>query len=180
MAYMIASIADQDGMPHFVASHQGLHCLLMSSSGMLGIKELICMFFAKTFFSLKRWRTIIPNWVGSDCEHTGFYYIPITDTTLELSVFWPSDTESRINELRFSESISLSFKTRLTSVTCFCGDVTKSKLQPWNQRRNTFCRDVKKCNVMANVPAIFRDLRPKPVLKSERMSEKGHIINILS
>ena len=53
-----------------------------------------------------------------------FYYIPIIDTTLELSVFWPFDTESRINELRFSESISLSFKTRLTSVTCFCGDVT--------------------------------------------------------
>ena len=52
------------------------------------------------------------------------YYIPINDTTLELSVFWPSDTESQINELRFSESISLSFKTRLTSVTCFCGDVT--------------------------------------------------------
>ena len=52
------------------------------------------------------------------------YYIPITDRTLELSVFWPSDTESRINELRFSESISLPFKTRLTSVTCFCGDVT--------------------------------------------------------
>ena len=54
------------------------------------------------------------------------YYIPITDTTLELSVFWPSDTESRINELRFSESISLSFKTRLTSVPCVCGDVTES------------------------------------------------------
>ena len=52
------------------------------------------------------------------------YYIPINDTTLELSVFWPSDTESRINELRFSESISLSFKMRLTSFTCFCGDVT--------------------------------------------------------
>ena len=52
------------------------------------------------------------------------YYIPISDTTLELSVFWPSDTESRINELRFSESILLSFKTRRTSVTCFCGDVT--------------------------------------------------------
>ena len=52
------------------------------------------------------------------------YYIPITDTTLELSVFWPSDIESRINERRFSESISLSFKTRLTSVTCFCGVVT--------------------------------------------------------
>ena len=45
------------------------------------------------------------------------YYIRITDTTLEQSVFWPSDTESRINELRFSESISLSFKMRLTSVT---------------------------------------------------------------
>ena len=50
------------------------------------------------------------------------YYIPITDTTLELSVFWPSDTEMQINELRFSKSIS--FKTRLMSVTCFCGDVT--------------------------------------------------------
>ena len=56
--------------------------------------------------------------------HMVIYYIPITDTTLELSVFWPSDTESRINELRFSASISLFFKTRLTSVTCFCGDVT--------------------------------------------------------
>ena len=32
---------------------------------------------------------------------TAIYYIPITDTTLELSVFWPSDTESRIKELRF-------------------------------------------------------------------------------
>ena len=48
------------------------------------------------------------------------YYILINDTTLELSVSWPSDTEIQINELRFSESISLSFKTRLTSVTCFC------------------------------------------------------------
>ena len=65
------------------------------------------------------------------------YYIPITDTTSEQSIFWPSGTESRINELRFSESISLSFKTRLTSVTCFCGDVTLSQLQAWNQRRKT-------------------------------------------
>ena len=55
--------------------------------------------------------------------YTGIYYIPITDMTLELPVFWPSDTESRINELRFSESISLSFKTRLTLITCFCGEV---------------------------------------------------------
>ena len=52
-----------------------------------------------------------------------FFYIPINDTTIELSVFWPSDTESQINELRFSDSVSLSFKKRLTSVTCFCGDV---------------------------------------------------------
>ena len=65
------------------------------------------------------------------------YYIPINDTTFELSVFWPSDTESRINELRFSESVSLAFKTRLTSVTCFCGDVANSKFQAWNQRRKT-------------------------------------------
>ena len=37
----------------------------------------------------------------------------------KLSVFWPSDSESGINELRFSDSVSLSFKTRLTSVTFF-------------------------------------------------------------
>ena len=49
------------------------------------------------------------------------YYIPINDTTFKLSVFWPYDTESRINKLRFkfSDSVSLSFKTRLTLVTCF-------------------------------------------------------------
>ena len=60
------------------------------------------------------------NFIQIDPE---FYYIPINDTAFELSVFWPSDTESQINELRFSDSVSLSFKTRLTSVTCFCGDV---------------------------------------------------------
>ena len=53
-----------------------------------------------------------------------FYHIPINDTTFKLSVFWPSDTKNGINELRFSDSVSLSFKTRLTFVTCFCGDVT--------------------------------------------------------
>ena len=57
------------------------------------------------------------------------YYVPLNRTTLELSVFWPSDIERRINELRFSEFLSLSIKTRLTSVTCFCGDVTLSKFQ---------------------------------------------------
>ena len=37
-------------------------------------------------------------------------YIPINDTSFELSVFWLSDTESQIIELRFSDSVSLSFK----------------------------------------------------------------------
>ena len=68
---------------------------------------------------MKTLHIISLNW-----RKKNFYYIPITDTILELSVFWPSDTESRINELRFSESISLSFKTRLMSVTCLCDDVT--------------------------------------------------------
>ena len=45
------------------------------------------------------------------------YYISINDPSFELSVFWLSDIESRINELRFSDSISLSFKMRLTLVT---------------------------------------------------------------
>ena len=47
------------------------------------------------------------------------------DTSFELSVFWPSDIESPINELRFFNSISLSFKTRLTSVTCFAASQVK-------------------------------------------------------
>ena len=46
------------------------------------------------------------------------YYITINDTAFELSVFWPSDTESWVNKLRFSDSVSLSFKTRLTLVIC--------------------------------------------------------------
>ena len=53
------------------------------------------------------------------------YYIPVNDTTSELSVFWSSDTESWINELMFSDSVSLSFKTRLKSVSRFCGDITQ-------------------------------------------------------
>ena len=52
------------------------------------------------------------------------YNIPINDTSFELSVFRLSDTESRINELRFSDSISQSFKTRLMSIICFCGYFT--------------------------------------------------------
>ena len=53
--------------------------------------------------------------------------MPINDTMFELSVYWPSDTESRINVLRFFEPVSLSFKTRLMSVTCFCADCMYSK-----------------------------------------------------
>ena len=30
-----------------------------------------------------------------------FYYIPINDTSFELSIFWLSDTDNRIDELRF-------------------------------------------------------------------------------
>ena len=52
-----------------------------------------------------------------------YYYIPINDISFELSVFWPADTESRIKGLRFSDSVSLSFKTRLMPVICFCVDV---------------------------------------------------------
>ena len=63
------------------------------------------------------------------------YYIPLNDTSFKLSVFWPFDTESRINELRFSDSVSLSYKMRLTLVTCFCGNVMLSKFQARNKRR---------------------------------------------
>ena len=51
-------------------------------------------------------------------------YKLINNSSFELSAFWPSDTESGIKELRFSDSVSLSFKTKLMSITCFCGDVT--------------------------------------------------------
>ena len=41
-----------------------------------------------------------------------------------MSVFWPFDTESWIDKLRFPESISLSFKTRLSnSYTMGCPPV---------------------------------------------------------
>ena len=42
-----------------------------------------------------------------------FYYIPINDTSFELSIFWLSDTVNRINELRFSHSVALSIKTNV-------------------------------------------------------------------
>ena len=42
-----------------------------------------------------------------------FYYIPINDTPL--TVFWTSDAESHI-KLTFSESVSLSLKTKLMTL----------------------------------------------------------------
>ena len=61
----------------------------------------------------------MPKIVGILTFINRVYYILINDTSFELSVFWPSDTESQINELRFFDSISLSFKTRLKLVSCF-------------------------------------------------------------
>ena len=80
-----------------------------------------CRLWFLVYVCLYLFHFLIINYYVIGLTDKVLYYIPINDTTLELSVFWPSDTESRINELRFSESISLSFKTRLTSVTCFCG-----------------------------------------------------------
>ena len=91
--------------------------------------------FDRTFFK-QTVETVIRchTYAVSDLGH---YYIPINDTMFEMSVFWPSDTESLINELRFSESVSLSFKTRLMLVTCFCGDAALRNFQAWNQRQKT-------------------------------------------
>ena len=57
--------------------------------------------------------------------YISFYYKPINDSSFELSVFWQSDTERRIKELRFSDSLSLSFKTRPTSANCFAATLRK-------------------------------------------------------
>ena len=53
------------------------------------------------------------------------YYIPINDTPFGLSVFCPSDAESRMKELRFSDFVSLSFKTRLTLITLLAATLPK-------------------------------------------------------
>ena len=42
-----------------------------------------------------------------------YIHVPIKDSYSELSVFWSSDTEIRLNELRFSDSVPLSFKSSL-------------------------------------------------------------------
>ena len=56
-------------------------------------------------------------------------YIPRNDTSFKVSVFWLSDTENRISEVRFSDSISLSFKTKLTSFTFFTVTLRKANLK---------------------------------------------------
>ena len=48
----------------------------------------------------------------TDDVSKSFYYISIYETSFELHIFWPSDTESRI-KLTFSESALLSLKMRL-------------------------------------------------------------------
>ena len=53
------------------------------------------------------------------------YYISINDTSFVLSVFWTTDTESQINELRLSDSVSLSFKMRLTWLPVFAATLRK-------------------------------------------------------
>ena len=52
---------------------------------------------------------------GFQCNNNSVYHKPIYDTPFELHLFWSSDTERRI-KLMFSESVSLSFKTRLLTL----------------------------------------------------------------
>ena len=55
----------------------------------------------------------LKKWCLTEVAHcTLIYYIPINDTPFELSDFWLFDTESPTNKLRFSDSLSLSFKTQ--------------------------------------------------------------------
>ena len=42
-------------------------------------------------------------------------YLSHVSTPFEMRIFWPSDTENRIKQT-FSESVSLSFKTRLMTL----------------------------------------------------------------
>ena len=48
-------------------------------------------------------------------ENMLIHYIPVYDTPFQLHIFWPSGTERR-SKLTFSESISLSLKTRLMTL----------------------------------------------------------------
>ena len=83
----------------------------------------ICQLVLEILHTIKLIPMPIAHRIYTKIYAKGTNNIPINDASFELSVFWSSDTESRINEQRFSDFTSLSFKTRLTSVTCFCGDV---------------------------------------------------------
>ena len=48
-------------------------------------------------------------------------YMPINDIPFELFVFLPADPENRINELRFSESISLSYHVHVLQLIFLLG-----------------------------------------------------------
>ena len=97
-------------------------------------------------------------------EHSiGLYYIPITDPTIELSVFWPYRKPDQRTEI--SDSISLSLIRRLTSVTCFCKHGTRDGKHVDVTSRNV--------PLWQTFPQFFGIKDQKQVLKSERMSEKG-------
>ena len=81
-------------------------------------KKIINNLKLKTFAYLDKGSWDYEPWKGYEINLTKqenkwhfnicFYYIPINDTTFALSFFWPSDTESRINELRFSDKVGRS------------------------------------------------------------------------
>ena len=67
---------------------------------------------------------------------TSSNYIPIYVTHLLNCLFLPFDTDSQINKLRLSDSVSPSFKTRLTSVNCFCSDFLNFKHGTRNRKHD--------------------------------------------
>ena len=80
----------------------------------------LCILFLKSLgYSLDTFVSKVSLVKDKTCFIIYITVAPINDTTFELSVFCPADTESPIKELRFSDSI----KTRPTSVTSFW-DVT--------------------------------------------------------
>ena len=97
------------------------------------------------------------------------YYIAINYATFKLSVFCPSDTLHQINEPRFSDSVSLSFKTRLKSITYFAATLRKVNFK--HGTRDGKHDDVTSINrnVMASIPAMFSGLKTKT----------GYIIRIM-
>ena len=105
------------------------------------------------------------------------YYIPINDTTFDLSVFWPSDTESRINQLRLSDPISLSFKTRLTLVTYFV--VTLGKISSMDSEMKNMMTLRQETEREGKRSSIFSRLKTNTMYKIRKNVSKRYIINIL-